>query len=59
MIDIAVNQIFAGKSPDVALKDQDILYVPTDTKKLVLEQAIQSALSFGTQFLIYRTAYTQ
>lgn len=59
LIDIAVNQIFAGKSPDVVLKDQDILYVPTDTKKLVLEQAIQSALSFGTQFLVYRTASTQ
>lgn len=57
MIDIAVNQIFAGKAPDVALKDQDILYVPTDTRKLVLEQAISSALNIGTQFTIYRTAY--
>lgn len=59
MIDIAVNRIFTGKSPDVALKDQDILYVPTDTKKLVLEQALQSALNIGTQFTIYRTAYQQ
>lgn len=59
MIDIAVNQIFTGKSPDVALKDQDILYVPTDTKKLVLEQALQAAVSIGTQFTVYRTAYQQ
>jgi polysaccharide biosynthesis/export protein len=58
MIVLAVNQIFAGTSPDVALKDQDILYVPTDTRKLVLEQAIQSALSIGTQFAIYRSAYS-
>ena len=59
MITLAVNQIFAGKSPDVALQDQDILFVPTNIKKLVMEQAIQSALSFSTQFAIYRTAYTQ
>lgn len=57
MIDLAVDQIFTGKSPDVALKDQDILFVPINTKKLVLEQAIQSALYIGTQYTIYRTAF--
>lgn len=56
MIVLALNQIFAGTSPDVVLKDQDILYVPTDTKKLVMEQAINSALNLGTQFFVYRTA---
>lgn len=57
MVDIAMNKILAGRSPDVALKDQDILYVPTDTGKLVFEQAIQSALQIGTEFAVYKTAY--
>lgn len=57
MIALPVDLILAGKSPDVALKDQDILYVPVSTKKLVLEQAISSALNIGTNITIYRTAY--
>jgi len=41
------------------LKDGDILYVPTSTGRLVAEQAISTALSTGTQVLIYRTAVQQ
>jgi polysaccharide export outer membrane protein len=53
-ITIPVNLIYKGKAPDVALKDGDILYVPTSTGMLVTEQAITSALQLGTQFAVYR-----
>jgi len=52
-----VNKILDAKAPDVALKDGDILFVPTSTGKLVLQQAISSALNIGTSVAIYRTAY--
>jgi polysaccharide export outer membrane protein len=54
-ITVPVNLIYKGKAPDVALKDGDILYVPTSTGLLVTEQAITSALQLGTQVAIYRT----
>lgn len=54
---LAVNQIYKGKAPDVALKDGDVLYVPTSNVKLVTEQAINSALGIGTSVAVYRTAY--
>ena len=57
MMVIPVDRIFKGKSPDVALKDGDILYVPTSTAKLAAEQLISSAVGIGTQITIYRTAY--
>ena len=56
-ITIPVNLIYTGQAPDVALKDGDVLFVPTSTGKLVTEQAINSALGIGTQIVIYRTAY--
>jgi hypothetical protein len=52
-----LNDILKGKAPDVAMKDGDILFVPTSTAMLVTEQAIQSALSIGTSITIYKTAY--
>ena len=52
-----VNKILDAKAPDVALKDGDILFIPTSTGKLVMQQAISSALNIGTSVLIYRTAY--
>jgi polysaccharide export outer membrane protein len=53
---IAVNKIFKGQSPDVALKDGDILYVPTSTGKLVTEQAIITGIGIGTSLALYRVA---
>ncbi len=58
-ITIPVNLIYKGQAPDVALKDGDILFVPTSTGKLVTEQAISSALGIGTGLVLYRTAYQQ
>ncbi len=56
-ITVSMNNIFKGKAPDVALKDGDVVYVPTSTGKLAAEQAITSALGIGTQVVVYRTAY--
>ena len=56
-ITIPVNLIYKGQAPDVALKDGDILFVPTSNIKLAAEQAISSALSIGTSIALYRTAY--
>jgi polysaccharide export outer membrane protein len=52
-----INKILDAKAPDVALKDGDILFIPTATGKLVMQQAISSALSIGTSVITYRTAY--
>jgi polysaccharide export outer membrane protein len=57
MIVIPMDQVFKGKSPDLALKDGDILFVPTSTGKLALEQAISSAIGIGSSVAIYKTAY--
>jgi polysaccharide export outer membrane protein len=56
-ITIPVNLIYKGKAPDVALKDGDIVFVPTSNGRLVMEQAINSALGIGTSVAVYRTAY--
>lgn len=55
-ITIPVNLIYKGRAPDVAMKDGDVLYVPTSTAKLVTETAITSALGIGTSIAIYRTS---
>jgi polysaccharide export outer membrane protein len=57
MITIPVNLIYKGEAPDVALKDGDILYIPTSTGKLVSAQVISSALGIGTNIAIYRTTF--
>jgi hypothetical protein len=54
-----VNLIYKGQAPDVAMKDGDVLFVPTSTAKLVTEQAITSALGIGTSIAIYKVAYQQ
>lgn len=58
-ITIPINLIYKGRAPDVALKDGDILYVPTSTGLLITEQAINSAVGIGTQFAVYRIAVQQ
>ena len=58
-ITVPINLIYKGRAPDVALKDGDILYVPTSTGRLITEQAISSALSIGSSIAIYRTAVNQ
>jgi polysaccharide biosynthesis/export protein len=55
-ITIPIDLIYKGKAPDVAMKDGDILYVPTSTGKMITEQALLSAAQLGTSVAIYRAA---
>ncbi len=55
-ITVPVNQILKGKAADVALKDGDVLYVPTSNGKLAAERALTAAIAIGTQVTIYRGA---
>lgn len=54
---LSMDRIYKGKDADVAMKDGDVLYVPTSTAKLVTVQAISSALGIGTQVVTYKVAY--
>jgi len=56
-ITIAMNKIYKGDAPDVALKDGDVLFVPTSNGKLAAQQALASALSIGSQVMIFKAAY--
>ena len=54
---LSVNLILKGKAPDVAMKDGDVLYIPTSNAKLAAEQALASAVGIGTTVVTYRAAY--
>ena len=54
MIVIPMDRIYKGRSPDVALKDGDIIFVPTSTAKLATEQIITSAIGIGSQVAVFR-----
>jgi polysaccharide biosynthesis/export protein len=56
MITVPLDLIYKGKSPDVALQDGDILYVPLSEGKLWTTQAITSAITIASQVTIYKTA---
>jgi hypothetical protein len=58
-ITLPINRIYKGQAPDVAMKDGDILYVPTSNGRLITEQAITSAISIGSSIAVYRTAIQQ
>jgi len=58
-ITIPVNLILKGRAPDVALKDGDILYVPTNNVRLVTMQAINDMVSLGSGYVLYRATSTQ
>jgi polysaccharide export outer membrane protein len=51
---LSLNHILNSKAPDMAMKDGDILYVPTSNAMLVTQQAITSAVGVGGTILVYR-----
>ncbi len=55
MIVIPMDQVYKGKSPDVALRDGDILFVPTSNIKLATQQIITSAIGIGSQVAVFRS----
>jgi polysaccharide export outer membrane protein len=57
-ITIPMNLILKGRAPDVALKDGDIVYVPTNNLRLATIQAINDMVSIGSGYVLYRTTAT-
>lgn len=53
---IPMDLVFKGRAPDVAMKDGDILFVPTSNGKLAAEQALTAAIGIGTSLAVYRAA---
>jgi len=55
-VEIPVNlaQVLSGKSPDVPLLANDILFVPNSGAKAVGYRAIEAAIQVGTGVVIYR-----
>ncbi len=51
------NEILKGKAADIALKDGDILYIPTSNVKVAILRAINSAIGVGTNIATFRLAY--
>ncbi len=58
MITLPVDRILKGRAPDVAMKDGDILYVPTSNIKMASLQVINDMVSLGTSFVLYRATTT-
>ena len=56
-IPVHIKQIEKRKMDDVALKSNDILYVPDSLGLKVLAKGGESALGMGTQIAVFRSAY--
>jgi polysaccharide export outer membrane protein len=54
-IPVHIKQIEKNKSEDVAMKSNDILYVPDSLARKVAVKAAEAAVSIGSGVLIYRT----
>jgi polysaccharide export outer membrane protein len=53
---VHIKQIEQNKSPDVAMKSNDILFVPDSLARKVLVRGAEAAVQIGTGVLIYRSA---
>jgi polysaccharide export outer membrane protein len=56
-IPVHVKQIQNHKGDDVAMKSNDILYIPDSAGKKALARGAETAISIGTAVSIYRVAY--
>jgi polysaccharide export outer membrane protein len=56
-IPVHIKKIEKNTSEDVAMKSNDILYVPDNLAKKVAVQGLQAAVSIGSGLLIYRSTY--
>jgi polysaccharide export outer membrane protein len=57
VIPVRIKQIENQKTQDVAMKSNDILYVPDSKGLKVLARGAEAAISIGSSVAIYRTAY--
>ena len=53
-IPVDVDKIFAGKSPDVLLFANDVLYIPRSGVKVTARRAMEAAIGITSGILIYR-----
>jgi polysaccharide export outer membrane protein len=51
---VDINKLMKGKSEDVRLKPDDILFIPSSTTKKITARTIESAVQIGTGILIWR-----
>lgn len=56
-IPVHIKQIERHKAEDMAMKSNDILYVPDSFGKKALARGSEAAIGIGTSVAIYRTAY--
>jgi polysaccharide export outer membrane protein len=52
---VDLKQVLTGKKPDVAMKGDDILFVPGSTTKKAAVRAVEAAIQTGTGLVIWRT----
>jgi polysaccharide export outer membrane protein len=53
-IAVNLNTILEGKTPDVAMQPEDILYVPNNLPKSALLRGVEAAIQTGTGVVIWR-----
>jgi polysaccharide biosynthesis/export protein len=53
-IPVNVKKIMAGKSPDIPLMANDVLFLPTSASKNAALRGMEAAISIGTGLAIYR-----
>jgi polysaccharide biosynthesis/export protein len=51
---VPLNKILQGKSPDMALQAEDILFVPGSAPKKAAARAVEAAIQAGTGIAIFR-----
>jgi polysaccharide export outer membrane protein len=54
---VHIKQIEKHKADDLAMKSNDILYVPDSTGKKILARGGEAAIGIGTSVAVYRAAY--
>lgn len=52
-ISVDVKAILAGKTEDVVLRPNDVLYVPSDAVKTITNRTIEAAIQIGTGLAIF------
>jgi polysaccharide export outer membrane protein len=56
-IPLNLKDVLAGKTTDIAMQPDDILFVPNSAAKTVLGKAAEAALRMGTGIAVYSTRY--
>lgn len=53
LIPVNLKAILAGSAEDIALRPNDVLFVPNSNMKVITTRTIEAAISIGTGFLIF------